>query len=66
MTLRGKTQIAAFFDGWDQVEPGLVQVPLWRPEGRPPVRREKRGLTARSTAINGHWPWPRPASFLIF
>jgi hypothetical protein len=36
VTLRSKTQIAAFFDGWDQVEPGLVQVPLWRPEGRPP------------------------------
>jgi hypothetical protein len=35
-TLRSHAQIAAFFDGWDLVEPGLVQVPLWRPESRPP------------------------------
>jgi hypothetical protein len=40
VTLRSKTQIAAFFDGWDLVEPGLVQVPLWRPEGKPPRPKE--------------------------
>jgi len=40
VTLRGKTQIATFFDGWDLVEPGLVQVPLWRPEGKPPRPKE--------------------------
>lgn len=40
VTLRGHAQITAFFDGWDLVEPGLVQVPLWRPDGRPPGSRE--------------------------
>jgi SAM-dependent methyltransferase len=35
-TLRSHEQIAAFFDGWDLVDPGLVQVPLWRPDGKPP------------------------------
>jgi hypothetical protein len=36
VTLRSHAQIAAFFDGWDLVEPGLVQAPLWRPDGKPP------------------------------
>jgi len=36
VTLRGHARIAALFEGWDLVEPGLVQVPLWRPEGKPP------------------------------
>src|SRR5580693_2993155 len=40
MTLRSHTQIAAFLDGWDLVEPGLVQLPLWRPAGRPPRPRD--------------------------
>ena len=40
MTLRTHAQIAAFFDGWHLVKPGLVQVPLWRPDGRPPRPRE--------------------------
>jgi hypothetical protein len=35
-TLRSHAQIEAFFDGWDLVEPGLVQAPLWRPDGKPP------------------------------
>ncbi len=40
VTLRTRAHVAAFFDGWDLVEPGLVQVPLWRPESRRPRRRE--------------------------
>ena len=40
VTLRAHAQVAAFFDGWDLVEPGLVQVPLWRPDGKPPRPRE--------------------------
>jgi hypothetical protein len=36
ITLRTHAQIAALFDGWDLVEPGLVQLPLWRPDGKPP------------------------------
>jgi precorrin-6B methylase 2 len=30
---RSRAQIAAFFEGFDLVEPGLVYVPLWSPEG---------------------------------
>jgi hypothetical protein len=40
VTLRGHAQIAGFFDGWELVEPGLVQVPLWRPDGKPPRPKE--------------------------
>ena len=32
LTFRDVTQIAEFFDGLDLVEPGIVPVPLWRPE----------------------------------
>ena len=31
-TARTQAEIAAFFDGLDMVEPGLVSTPLWRPE----------------------------------
>jgi hypothetical protein len=33
MTMRTRAEIGAFFEGLDLVEPGLVPVPLWRPEG---------------------------------
>lgn len=36
ITLRGHAQIEALFHGWDLVEPGVVQLPLWRPDGKPP------------------------------
>lgn len=36
VTLRSREEIAALFDGFDLVEPGLVQAPLWRPEVQPP------------------------------
>ena len=29
---RKKPEIAAMFEGWELVEPGLVLLPLWRPE----------------------------------
>ena len=32
ITHRGRDQVAAFFDGFDLVEPGLVWVTEWRPE----------------------------------
>jgi len=32
MKLRSRAQIEKFFDGFDLVEPGLVYLPLWRPE----------------------------------
>ncbi len=39
-TLRSHAQIAALFEGWDLVDPGLVQLPLWRPDGKPPRPKE--------------------------
>jgi S-adenosyl methyltransferase len=39
VTLRTRAQVAAFFEGWELVEPGLVQVPLWRPDGKRPRQR---------------------------
>jgi hypothetical protein len=40
ITLRSHERIGAFFAGWDLVDPGLVQVPLWRPDGKPPGTKE--------------------------
>lgn len=40
VVLRNRAQVTEFFDGWDLVEPGLVQVPLWRPDAKPPRPRE--------------------------
>jgi SAM-dependent methyltransferase len=33
--MRGPEEIARFFHGWEMVEPGLVPLGLWRPEGVP-------------------------------
>lgn len=30
--LRSRAELAAQFDGWDMCEPGLVHIPLWRPD----------------------------------
>jgi hypothetical protein len=35
LVLRTRSDITAFFEGWDLVDPGVVQVPLWRPEAKP-------------------------------
>lgn len=40
LVLRSYEQISRLFDGWDLVQPGLVQAPLWRPDRRPPPSRE--------------------------
>jgi hypothetical protein len=40
LVLRDHSEIAALFDGWDLVEPGVVQAPLWRPDGKPPGPRD--------------------------
>jgi hypothetical protein len=37
LVLRSHAEIATFFDGFDLIEPGLVQLPLWRPDGSHPV-----------------------------
>lgn len=48
LVLRGFEQVSAFFDGFDLVEPGLVQAPLWRPDGKPPRPKDlaKLGIYA--------------------
>ena len=35
-TTRTKAQVAAFFDGLDLVDPGVVPILAWHPEGAPP------------------------------
>jgi SAM-dependent methyltransferase len=48
LVLRTFQQVAAFFDGFELVDPGLVQAPLWRPDGKPPRPRDlvKLGIYA--------------------
>ncbi|NUP37863.1 MAG: SAM-dependent methyltransferase [Streptomyces sp.] len=40
LTLRSHEQVLSFFDGFDLLEPGLVQTPLWRPDGPVPSEEE--------------------------
>ncbi len=40
-TLRSQAEILRFFDGFDLLEPGLVQVPHWRPDGPTPGHASK-------------------------
>jgi O-methyltransferase involved in polyketide biosynthesis len=35
VALRSHQQVSGFFEGFDLVEPGVVQVPLWRPDHEP-------------------------------
>jgi hypothetical protein len=35
LIMRTREEIARFFEGYDMVEPGLVPMPLWRPETAP-------------------------------
>jgi S-adenosyl methyltransferase len=44
LVLRSHAQVAALFDGFDLVEPGLVQVPLWRPDDKRPRLRDLAGI----------------------
>ncbi len=40
LVLRTHEQVSTFFDGFDLLEPGLVQAPMWRPDGKPPRPKE--------------------------
>jgi S-adenosyl methyltransferase len=44
LVLRPRAAIEAFFDGFTLEEPGLVQAPLWRPDGGPPRPKELRKI----------------------
>ncbi|WP_225823616.1 SAM-dependent methyltransferase [Streptomyces naphthomycinicus] len=53
LNLRTRPEIERFFAGFDLVEPGLAQVPFWRPDTPPPPRSEEIGFygaVARKTA----------------
>ncbi|MFC9284809.1 SAM-dependent methyltransferase [Streptomyces collinus] len=44
LNLRSRAEIERFFDGFELVEPGLAQVPFWRPDGPPPPRSREIGF----------------------
>lgn len=50
VTLRRRDEVARFFDGLELVEPGLVDTPLWRPEGPDDVFLNE---PARAAAVAG-------------
>jgi hypothetical protein len=53
LVLRPRDEIGRFLDGFAIEEPGLVQVPLWRPEARPrPRGLEKIGMYAALAVKN--------------
>ncbi|MFI5688142.1 SAM-dependent methyltransferase [Streptomyces sp. NPDC051636] len=44
LSLRSRAEIERFFDGFELVQPGLVQVPFWRPDAPPPAKSGKIGV----------------------
>jgi hypothetical protein len=44
VTTRTREEIAALFDGFEMVDPGLVQLPLWHPDGPVPGPEELRHI----------------------
>jgi len=56
-TLRGREEILRFFTGLELVEPGVVQVPYWRPDEPEPADASKVWILGGV----GHKPGPPPA-----
>ncbi|MFJ1967565.1 SAM-dependent methyltransferase [Streptomyces sp. NPDC087903] len=44
LNLRSSAEIERFFDGFELIEPGLAQVPFWRPDTPPPARSGEIGF----------------------
>ncbi|MET9384276.1 SAM-dependent methyltransferase [Streptomyces sp. NPDC002928] len=44
LNLRSRSEVEHFFDGFELVEPGLAQVPFWRPDSPPPDRSGEIGF----------------------
>ncbi|MGW1725811.1 SAM-dependent methyltransferase [Streptomyces sp. NPDC002306] len=44
LNLRTRAEVERFFDGFELVEPGLAQVPFWRPDGPPPAGSDEIGF----------------------
>jgi hypothetical protein len=49
--LRSREQIAAFFEGLELVEPGLVYIPQWRPEGADDIFLDEPAKSASFSGI---------------
>jgi hypothetical protein len=56
-TLRGQDEILRFFAGLELIDPGLVQVPHWRPDGPEPAEAGKVWILGGV----GRKPGPSPA-----
>ncbi|WP_406135836.1 SAM-dependent methyltransferase [Streptomyces sp. NBC_01089] len=44
LNLRSRAEVERFFDGFDLIEPGLAQVPFWRPDAPPPAGADEIGF----------------------
>ncbi|MER5856250.1 MULTISPECIES: SAM-dependent methyltransferase [unclassified Streptomyces] len=44
LNLRTRAEVERFFEGFELIDPGLVQVPFWRPDGTPPSRSAEIGF----------------------
>ncbi|MGW3412346.1 SAM-dependent methyltransferase [Streptomyces sp. NPDC000888] len=44
LNLRSHAEVERFLDGFEPVEPGLAQVPFWRPDTPPPTRSGEIGF----------------------
>ncbi|AXK31351.1 SAM-dependent methyltransferase [Streptomyces armeniacus] len=44
LNLRARAEVERFFDGFDLIDPGLAQVPFWRPDAPPPPRSAEIGF----------------------
>ncbi|MEX1656721.1 SAM-dependent methyltransferase [Streptomyces pseudovenezuelae] len=44
MNLRTRAEIERFFDGFELIDPGVAQVPFWRPDTPPPPRSHEIGF----------------------
>ena len=51
MSMRPRDEVVRFFDGFTLLDPGVVGIPLWRPDGRGPRRaRAQPGVRGRGTS----------------
>lgn len=53
LNLRSRAQVEQFLGGFELVEPGLVQVPFWRPDGTPPAGSAEIGFYGGVARRNG-------------
>lgn len=61
MTMRSRDEITAMLEGFDLVEPGVVYLPLWRPDPRDAVVEHPERVTGLA-AVGRRRQWPHRAS----